>query len=83
MTVKHIAVLVLTLASSRSGQAQQYDIATIAGGTLPVSGVPAAQASIGDPPRVATDAAGTGPAGRLLRTLATTNRPASTAMINR
>jgi uncharacterized protein (TIGR03437 family) len=58
MTVKHIAVLVLTLAWSGGGQAQQYDIATIAGGTLPVSGVPAVQASIGDPPRVAVDAAG-------------------------
>jgi uncharacterized protein (TIGR03437 family) len=38
--------------------AQQYVIATVAGGAPPASGIPAVKASIGDPPRVAVDAAG-------------------------
>ena len=31
--------------------AQQYVIATVAGGAPPASGIPAVKASIGDPPR--------------------------------
>jgi uncharacterized protein (TIGR03437 family) len=60
MIVKHIAVLVLTLVwfHADRAEAQQYEIATVAGGTLPSSGVPAVQVSIGDPPRVAVDSSG-------------------------
>lgn len=39
-------------------QAQQYVVSTVAGGAAPATPLAAAQASIGDPPRVAVDAAG-------------------------
>src|SRR5436190_8679192 len=40
------------------GAAQQYSIATLAGGVPPATPVAASTASIGDPPRVALDSAG-------------------------
>src|SRR5262252_4831763 len=40
------------------GSAQQYTITTLGGGAPPPTGIAAAHASIGDPPRVAVDARG-------------------------
>jgi uncharacterized protein (TIGR03437 family) len=52
-----LVTLVFFLACA-SGQAQPYIITTIAGGAPPVTPAAAASASIGDPPRVAVDNAG-------------------------
>ena len=52
------SILIGALLGAWPALAQTYAITTVAGGALPVSGSPAAQASIGDPPRVAVDPAG-------------------------
>jgi uncharacterized protein (TIGR03437 family) len=51
-------ILICALLAAGPAAAQHYAITTVAGGALPASGMPAAQASIGDPPRVAVDPAG-------------------------
>ena len=51
------AILVCSFIAS-AALAQPYSIVTVAGGALPSSGTPAANASIGDPSRVAVDAVG-------------------------
>ncbi len=52
-----LAVLLFLLAGT-SGRAQNFVISTISGGVPPLTPAPASFASIGDPPRVAVDAAG-------------------------
>lgn len=52
----NIVVLSFFFSSLASGQA--LVISTVAGGAPPATPVPAAQASVGDPPRVAVDSAG-------------------------
>src|SRR5690349_3072750 len=52
--IRAIAFLLFSVAAS----AQQYVISTLAGGVPPVTPAAAAGVSIGDPPRVAVDAAG-------------------------
>ena len=54
--IRHFLSIPLLFAL-QSASAQQYDIATVAGGTAPAAGT-AVQASVGDPPRVAVDTAG-------------------------
>ena len=51
-------ILISALLAAGPSLAQHYAIATVAGGALPASSLPAAKASIGDPPRVAVDSAG-------------------------
>ena len=51
-------VFLCILFISRISSGQQYVISTIAGGVPPSTPVPAASASIGDPPRVAVDSSG-------------------------
>lgn len=55
--VRHLIPFALLVFSSVAG-AQQYVISTIAGGAAPPTPAVALQTSIGDPPRIATDAAG-------------------------
>jgi uncharacterized protein (TIGR03437 family) len=52
------AILVCALLVAGPVLAQPYAITTVAGGALPLPGILAANASIGDPPRVAVDSAG-------------------------
>ena len=52
------AILICALVAAAPVLAQPYAITTIAGGVLPLPGTLAANASIGDPPRVAVDASG-------------------------
>ncbi len=55
MMLRAVAVLLVVAGCSRG---QQYVISTLAGGAPPLTPAAAAGVSIGDPPRVATDAAG-------------------------
>src|SRR5215469_1623764 len=55
--VRHRLALALFVSSSVAS-AQQYVISTIAGGAAPPTPAAALQTSIGDPPRIATDASG-------------------------
>jgi uncharacterized protein (TIGR03437 family) len=57
-TYRPHTTLIFALLAAGPALAQNYAIATVAGGALPASGMAAAKASIGDPPRVAVDPAG-------------------------
>src|SRR5579862_8530662 len=57
-TMFRALILLVILSFPRISPAQQYIMSTVAGGIPPVTPAVATAASIGDPPRVATDAAG-------------------------
>lgn len=58
MNRARLSAVLFAVCTTASCWAQQYIISTIAGGAPPATPRPADQSSIGDPPRVAVDAAG-------------------------